>query len=593
MFGTTSRKELVEVNLGTRDADLVVRNATHVNVHTAELVEEDVAVLGDRIAVVGDVEHAVGEDTTVVDADGKYLTPGLVEGHLHSYHSYLNGTEFAKLLLQHGTTAVADGFYGQGIVAGVEGVEFAKEEIAATPVSMIFLVPALAHLQVTTAGIPWTETGLTMDDMHDMLAWEDCYGLEEPTYEPIVDLDEDYIDLFEETLRAKKVVTGHAALPTDRELSAYAAAGCSTDHEPTTKEGAHQRARWGMTVLSRHGTGLPNLLETVRPVTEEGVDARRFGTSGDVRLPGDLRDVGCIDENVRAAIAEGVDPVVAVQMATINTAEGLRVDQELGSVAPGKVAHLVLVDDLEAFEVDTVVAKGEVVVESGELVADVSQPDYPDWMRDTVDIGGSVAPETFVVEADGDEATVHTIFIPEDAALVSELGEATLDVVDGAVQPDPGRDVVKAAMLDRLEASGRTGVGFVEGFGLGRGALAMSYNAVRENVIVIGTNDDDMSVAVNRIAELNGGVVAARDGEVVSEVALPLFGLQSDQPADDAIESFAAMDAAIAEELDCDRPYPLFGLEFLLCPYPETPGIRICDYGLFDVGERAQLELFV
>ena len=166
-------------------------------------------------------------------------------------------------------------------------------------------------------------------------------------------------------------------------------------------------------------------------------------------------------------------------------------------------------------------------------------------------------------------------------------------MVDGAVQPAPHRDVVKAAMLDRLEASGRTGVGFVEGFGLGRGALAMSYNAVRENVIVVGTNDDDMSVAVNRIAELSGGVVAARDGEVVSEVALPLFGLQSDQPADVAIESFAAMDAAIAEELGCDRQYPLFGLEFLLCPYPETPGIRICDYGLFDVGEREPLELFV
>lgn len=593
MFNNTGRRELVPVALGDEPADTVVSGAKHVNVDSGEIVREGVAIKGGRIAAVGDIDYTIGDDTRVVDADGKYVAPGLIEGHLHSYHSYINGTEFARLLLRHGTTAVADGFYGQAIVSGVRGVDFCKEEIQRTPLKLVFLAPALAHLQMTPVGIPRTPTGLTMEEMEKMVEWDDCYGLEEPTYEPIIDLDDEYLDLFEKTIREDKVVTGHAALPTDRELTAYVASGASTDHEPTTKEGAWMRARRGMAVLSRHGTGLPNLLETVRPVTEDGIDARRFGASGDVRLPGDLLHRGCIDANVRAAIENGVDPVTAVQMATINTAEALRVDQELGSVAPGKVADLVLVDSLVSFDIETVIADGELVVEAGELVADVEQPDYPDWMRDTIDLAEPASPDDFVIEAEDETATVRTIEIPEGAALQTVKGEATLSVEEGDIKPDVERDIAKVAMLDRLEASGRKGVGFVNGFGLGAGALGFSYNAVRENVVVIGTNSADMSTTVNRIAELDGGVVATRDGDVRAEVPLPLFGLQSDQPVERAIEQFDVMDEAIREDLECDRENPLFGLEFLLCPYPETPGIRISDYGLYDIGDRERLDVIL
>lgn len=593
MFNNTGRRELVPVALGDEPADTVVSGAKHVNVDSGEIVREGVAIKGGRIAAVGDIDYTIGDDTRVVDADGKYVAPGLIEGHLHSYHSYINGTEFARLLLRHGTTAVADGFYGQAIVSGVRGVDFCKEEIQRTPLKLVFLAPALAHLQMTPVGIPRTPTGLTMEEMEEMVEWDDCYGLEEPTYEPIIDLDDEYLDLFEKTIREDKVVTGHAALPTDRELTAYVASGASTDHEPTTKEGAWMRARRGMAVLSRHGTGLPNLLETVRPVTEDGIDARRFGASGDVRLPGDLLHRGCIDANVRAAIENGVDPVTAVQMATINTAEALRVDQELGSVAPGKVADLVLVDSLVSFDIETVIADGELVVEAGELVADVEQPDYPDWMQDTIDLAEPASPDDFVIEAEDETATVRTIEIPEGAALQTVKGEATLSVEEGDIKPDVERDIAKVAMLDRLEASGRKGVGFVNGFGLGAGALGFSYNAVRENVVVIGTNSADMSTTVNRIAELDGGVVATRDGDVRAEVPLPLFGLQSDQPVERAIEQFDVMDEAIREDLECDRENPLFGLEFLLCPYPETPGIRISDYGLYDIGDRERLDVIL
>ncbi|MFB6129860.1 MAG: adenine deaminase C-terminal domain-containing protein [Salinigranum sp.] len=591
MYGETPRRDLVPVTLGDEPADIVVSGGTHVNVHSGELREEDVAIRGDRIAAVGDVEYAVGEETTVIDAEGKFVTPGLIEGHLHTYHSMFNGTDVARLLLEHGTTVVADGFYGPGNVAGLRGIEFAKAEIERTPLSLVFLVPTLSHTQMSIVGIPRTDTALSTEEVYELLDRRDCRGLEEPTYEPIVDLDEEYLDLFEATLDRDKVVTGHAAMPGERELQAYIAAGCSTEHEATTKDGAVSRARRGMYMLSRYGTGLPNLEETVRGVTETGQDSRRYGTSGDVRLPADLLENGCIDVNVRAAIENGVDPVEAVQMATLNTAEALRVDQDLGSVAPGKVADVVLVDDLADFSIDTVLSNGEVVVEDGEFVADLPSPDYPDWTRDTIRIGGAMSAADFVVEADGTEATVRTIELPE-AGLVTEAGEATLPVEDGAVRLPEGDPVVKAAMVDRLESTGRTGVAFVDGFGLDAGALGMSYNAIRENVIVAGVDDDDMAAVVNRIADLDGGVVAVKHGEPVAEIPLPIFGIQSDRPIETVVEQFAAFDDAL-DELGCTHPMPLFSLEFHLCPYPETPGVRITDHGLFHVGDREPLDLFV
>lgn len=591
MYGETPRKDLVPVALGEETADVVVRGGTHVNVHSGELVDEDLAIVGDRIAAVGDVSDAVGDDTEVIDAEGSYVTPGLIEGHLHTYHSMFNGTDVAKLLLQNGTTTVADGFYGPGNVAGLDGIEFAKQELERTPLNLIFLVPTLSHTQMEIVGIPRTDTALTTEQVYELLDRDDCRGLEEPTYEPIVDMNEEYLDLFEATLERDKVVTGHAAMPDDDELQAFVAAGCSTDHEATTKDGAVERVRRGMYMLSRYGTGLPNLEETVKGVTETGQDSRLYGTSGDVRLPADLAGNGCIDINVRSAIEQGVDPVAAIQMATLNTAEALRVDQELGSVAPGKVADIVLVDDLESFSVDRVIADGEVVVSDDEYVGDLEQPEYPEWVRDTINLGGKMESSDFAVEASGSDATVRTIELP-DGGLVTEVGERTLPVEDGTVRLPDDEPVVKAAMVDRIEGTGRTGIAVVDGFPLESGAIGMSYNAIRENVIVAGVDDDDMATAVNHIAEMDGGVVAIDDGDVVAEIPLPIFGIQSDRPVETVVDQFATFDDAL-DELGCGHPMPLFSLEFHLCPYPETPGVRITDHGMFHIGDREQLDLFV
>jgi adenine deaminase len=230
-FGTTPRRELLAPNLDDDVADLAIVNGRHVNVNSGEIVREDVAIEGDRIAYVGDVDHLVGEATEVIDAEGRYLTPGLIDAHIHSYHSYINGTAFARYMLGHGVTAYADGFYGQAVVGGLDAVELCKRELEATPLRLVFLVPCIAHHQQDEIDHPPANPAdrLTDDELFEMLSWDDCYGLEEPTPGPILTRDETYLDLFEATVDAGKVVTGHAAGLSTPDLNAYAAMGARTD----------------------------------------------------------------------------------------------------------------------------------------------------------------------------------------------------------------------------------------------------------------------------------------------------------------------------------------------------------------------------
>ncbi|KXB00037.1 hypothetical protein AKJ40_02000 [candidate division MSBL1 archaeon SCGC-AAA259M10] len=590
MFGDTSRKELVKVGIGEEAADLAVVGGKHVNVHSGEIIEEDVAIKGDRIAFVGDVDDVIDDSTEIINAEGKYITPGLIDGHQHSYHSYINGTEFAKLMLKHGTTAYADGFYGQGVVSGRKAIDYLKDEIEKTPLKLVFLVPTLVHLQNDELGIPSTPEKLSPEEMNEMLEWEDCHGLEEPPYLPILDLDDTYIDLFEKTLSLKKVVTGHGSGVSKAGLNAYVASGAATDHEVTNKEDAMEWSRRGMYLLSRWGSTAPDVIEISKAVSEEKFDNRNFAFCTDMQVVVDTAREGYIDRNVQVAIQNGVNPISAVQMGTLNTAHALRIDHELGSIIPGKVADIVLVEDLEEFEVDTVIASGEVVVENSELTFDLKIPDYPDWMKDTINLERPIKQEDLKVSSDKEEVTVRTVLI-EDGSIITEEGRATLEVENGAVQTSIEKDILKGVMIDRHEASGRIGKAFVKGYGLKNGAFGSSVNALRENIVSVGTNDMDIAKVANRISELNGGVVVVKNGEVIAEVPLPLFGLQSDDVSDKVIEKFEEVAKAL-NELGCGLTSPLTNLEFM-CACGEIPYIKISDYGLVDIEEREMIDLIV
>ena len=578
MIASMSRRELIDVAMGKTPADVIVEGGRLVNVATGEIYEADIAVKSDRIAAVGDVEYAKGADTRVIDASGRFVTPGLIEGHLHQYHSYLGVTEYVEALLSHGVTATADAFYGPGIVAGVDAVRFFKQAFERMPIRLIFLVPTLAWLQNRELGLTPTP-GIDAEDLFDILGWDGCYGLEEPPYLPVVEHYDEFLDLFDETLRQRKVITGHAAGITWRQLQAYAAVGVTTDHESVEVHDALAKARAGMTLLMRQGSGCFDVPEVVRTHTEFGIDPRRLAFCADLASPEKLMTEGTIDHAIRVAIAQGVSPVHAVQMATINTAEAFYGQRDFGVVAPGRFADLVLVSSLRDFTIDTVVFGGNEVFREGEFLIELPKTEYPDFLRDTVTLPQPVTADALDFTAAGgrDEVEVRVIGVTE-GSLETDERRARLPVVDGVVGADLDNDVLLLAMIDRFGKGTGIGVGFVQGFRLNDGAIASTANAVCENIVIVGTNTTDMAVAANHLATLGGGKVVVRSGEVVASVGLTICGLLTEEPMEEVMSKFDRAFAAIAE-LGCPLKNPFSQLEFCFA-CGEIGDIKLSDEGL-------------
>lgn len=559
-----SRQQLIDVALGDAPADVIVEGGRLVNVWTNEIHEADVAIRAGRVAAIGDVAYTKGDATRSIDAGGRFLTPGLLEGHLHQYHSYLGINAFAEAMLSHGVTCTADGFYGPGIIAGLDAVKFFKDAFEQLPMRLIFLVGTAAWLQNRDLGLTPTPQGIAFEDMLEMLSWEDCYGLEEPQPFPVLKQLPEYVTLLEECLRRRKVISGHASGLSHREIQAYVAAGAALDHESDSREDALFKARVGMGLLGREGSGCRDLSEVVRAYTEHGVDTQMFGFSSDVASAEKLRDEGTTDEAIRVAIHHGVPPVDAVRMGTLNTARFFHAEQDLGSIAPGRYADIVLVDDLVEFSIDAVLVGGEHVVKDGRYVAEIPPVEYPPSFYGTVRLPAPVTPEdlTFATpeHADGAELEVRVIGVT-DGTLVTDERRVTLPVIDGALHPRVADDVLLLAMIDRFGKGTGIGLGFAQGFGLQAGAFASTANAQCENIVIVGTNPHDMAIAANHVTQVGGGKAVVRDGEVIGEVGLPLLGLHAEGTLDDVMREFDAALAAIVQ-LGCKLASPFSQLEF-------------------------------
>jgi adenine deaminase len=585
------RREIVKVALGKEPADTAIVGGRIVNVHTLEILDGGVAIKGDRIAAVGDIDHTIGDGTRVIDAAGAFVTPGLVDGHLHMYHSYLGITEFVEAMLRHGVTATADGFYGQGIVGGPDAVRFFKDSFGSMPIRLIFLVPTLAYLQNRELGLT-PASGVSKDEMFEMLGWPGCYGLEEPPYLPISWEWEEFLDLFEATLDAGKVISGHASGITLNELQAYVGMGAATDHETVESLDGLMKVRAGMKLLMREGSGCTNVAELSRVRTEHGVDVSTLGFCADVASPEKLWRDGGVDQNIRVAIANGIDPAEAVRMASLSVAQTFRIDHDLGSVTAGRYADLLLVSDLPSFHIDTVLFGGRVVVERDDFTGELPAVTYPASFYDTVRLAKQVTGDDLRLRAPAgsERVTVRALEV-KDGTLVTRETLHELEVRDGIVQPDVERDVLQIAMVDRLGKGTGIGLGFVTGFGLRRGAFATSVNAVCENVLVVGTDADDMAFAVNELARVGGGKIVVADGEVLALVELPLLGLLSEDPTAVVTSKFERAFDQI-RQLGCGLASPFSQLEFSgACG--EIGDLKISDEGLARVNPPEKVDVIV
>ncbi|MCL6451299.1 MAG: amidohydrolase family protein [Acetobacteraceae bacterium] len=576
------RRELIDVALGKEPADLVVRGGRLVDVHTAEIYPGGVAVKGDRICAVGQVDYAIGPKTEVLDAGGRHITPGLIETHQHVAGSHLSMTEFVKAVMPHGTTAIATDFYEIAVVSGVRGVRFCLDELKRTPLKVLFVIPMPALYQ----NDPFGHTGsLGLDDMKAMLQWPDCYGLNEAFAPRVLDKDPWMLELLGLTWDMGKVVVGHASEFRGERLQAWlAAVGDTNDHECVSAEEALEKARLGIRILLREGSAAADVVRVSRAITELKADPRRFAFCTDEEDPRRLVRVGHLDHKIRLAVDAGVDPVVAVQMATINAAECYRVDRELGSLAPGKVADLLLVEDLKGFKVSHVVANGRVVARDGRFVADLQPPSYPDFMYRTVRLARPVRPEDFRIAAPpgAAQARVRVIEAREGDLITSE-GQAVLKAEGGWLEADTGQDVLKIAVFERHHATGKVGRGFIRGFGLKRGAIASTFNPHNEDLVVLGVTDREMALAANRTAELGGGFVVVEGDTVLAEFDLPQFGLLCPDPLDRAVAKLDAVYEA-AKGLGCGLRGPFTSLGFMCLPVI-IGNLKMCCEGLVNVWE--------
>ena len=565
-----SRAGAADVAMGKAPADVVVRNGRIVDVYTGRIVRADIAIAGDRIATVGDVRGRTGASTRELNCDGLYVLPGFVEPHLHIGSSQLSIERLAEVLVPRGTVAMSTCFYEPAIVSGVTAVEELVERSLGTGLDVL-LSPFGGALGQGDLGASKT----TLDDLWRLMAHDRTVELREWSF-PNAQFP-GMRELWEEGLRRKLVIGGHLEGLQGDLLQASCALGVCSDHETATAEEAFEKARAGVIVQAREGSAARDLVQVVRAITEHGADPACFAFSTDEQELDSLVRDGHMDHKMRLAVSEGVAPIDVVRMATLGGARSLGVERNYGAVAPGRVASIVLVNDLSDFHVQRVIAQGRVAGQDHRYVLEPSSTPYPEEWNKTVHLARPLTSDDFLLPGNG--GLLRVIGITPGSLITEELHEQ-VEVLDGRLAAGDG--LAKIAVADRHEGSGRIAVGLVRGLDLARGAVATTINPGMANLMVLGTDEDAMALAANRVAELDGGIVVARDGAVRAQVALPIFGMLSHEPLAQTVKACANVADSIREDLGCPHEGMLSCAGFACLP-SVIPNLKICDRGVVSV----------
>ena len=569
---------LLAVAGGKQPADLVVKGGKLVNVYSGEIYEGGVAVSNGRIAAVGDVDYAIGPDTKIIDAAGKYITPGFVDGHIHPESSSLSIRPFAEIVLQHGTTAIMTDLHEVGVVAGLEGIEAVLDEAADTDLKLYFVVPS--HVPFS----PNLETSggsFNTEIIKKALSRPDAVGLSECVGPYILAGFPELMNSMDAALGMGKSLQGHLPDMVGPALNVCMAAGVSTDHESLGAEDAVARLRSGCHLMMREGSAARNLEGCIKPILENHMDTSRVSIVTDDLHTCDAVDHGHLDEAVRTALKCGADFVTAIQMVTLNAARAFNLDMEIGGLAPGRRADINLTTGPEDFKVDTVIAGGKVVAEGGALKVHYPKAEHKPCLLNTAKLLRPITAESFQITVPKTAKTVTAKVMDTLPWIPITTGrDVELKVKDGVVQCDVDQDVLYIAQVERYAKNGNVGKAFMGGFHMNCGAIASSVGHDNHNIIVMGANHEDMAIAVNRVVELTGGQVVVKDGKVVAEVAYPVCGLLTDLSAEELADVKRGLNAAI-HDMGCPIAIPFMFLSFIcLAAIPE---FAVTDHGFIDV----------
>lgn len=567
----------IQAALGNRPADLVIENGQIVNVYTGEIYPGGVAISGDTIIAVGDVAYTVGADTQVLDAQGAYLTPGFIDGHIHPESTSLAIRPFAQIMLQHGVTTIFSDFHEVGVVAGLEGIEAILEEAKQTDLKVYFVVPS--HVPFS----PSLETSGGLFDeavIRKALARPDAVGLSECVCTYIQSCYPPLLTSMADTLQARGTLQGHLPATSGPALNACMAAGIYTDHESFSGADAIERLRAGCHAMLREGSVARNLTDCLQGILAQGLSLQRASIITDDLHTVDAVERGCLDDGVRTALKAGVSFVEAIQMVTLHAAQAFYLDGVTGGLAPGRRADILLTTGPEDFRVKKVIAGGKLVAENGVFLQPYPPAVHQELLLHTMRMKRPVVPEDFrfTVDERAKAVEVHVIDTLDWIPITNDR-HVVLPVKDGIVECDPQQDVLYVAQVERYGKNGNIGKAFMGGFHLRAGAIASSVGHDNHNIIVLGANHTDMALAVNQVAALEGGQVAVQDGRVLAQVAYPVLGLMSDLPAETLAAQKKALIQAI-QALGCPISMPFMFLSFL--SLAAGGGYAITDHGFID-----------
>ena len=564
-------------------------------VQTGEFVEKtDIAIKDGRIAYIGpDATHCIKKETKVIEAEGYYLVPGLLDAHLHVESGMLSVTEFVRAVIPHGTTGMFIDPHEIANVSGLEGVRLMVEEARQQPIHVWVQVPSCvpASPEFETSG-----ASLNPKEIAEALSWEGVIGLGEVMdYPGVANNDERMLLELTEARRAGKVIGGHyASLDLGKPFHGYVAGGAEDDHEGTTQEGAIERARQGMKVMIRYGSAWQDVIEQIKAITVSGLDPRHFLLCTDDSHAETLQLDGHMDRVIRHAIQEGLPPMTAIQMASINTAEHFGLSREIGMLAPGRWADVLLVENLNQFQADKVIVKGSVVAENGNLF--IKHPDisFPEWVLNSVHFKKELTANDFEIRVDEElvsdnKVSANVIGIVENQAVTHHI-KLTVNLQSDEVHADIDKDITKLALIERHLGTQKMQMSLVHGFGFTKPcAIATTVAHDSHQMLVIGTDDTCMAIAANRLHDAGGGQIVVKEGQVIGLVELPIAGLMSSESAPIVAEKATSVLNGF-KACGCTLNNP--NMQLSLLALVVIPELRLSERGLIDVNQMKILANF-
>jgi len=566
------KEEFVQAAIGEVPVDLLLKNGKLINVLSSRIVQVDVAIYKGYVVGFGDYKSK-----EVIDLKGKYIAPGFIEGHIHIESSMVTPERFALSVVPRGTTTVIADPHEIANVLGIDGIKYMVESAKIVPLNLFIMIPSC----VPATSMETSGAVLDHKTIEILLKEEWAIGLAEMMNFPgVIYRDKEVMA----KLKAAngKVIDGHAPMLRGKELSAYIGAGIRSDHETISLEEAQEKLDKGMFLMIREGSTAKNL-KTLFPVITKENNWRIMVVSDDLH-PEDIVEKGHLDYHISLLIKEGLDVITALKMVTINPATYFRL-YDLGAVAPGYRADMVILSDLENFTPTMVIKDGEKVAENGILLKSV-KPFKGEIPENSVFMG-TVTPDQFRIPAKSEKARVIEM-IP--GQIITKQKILPIKIEGDVALPDLDKDILKVAVIERHKETGNIGLGFVKGFGLKKGAIASSVAHDSHNIVIIGTNDMDMFYAAMELASQGGGLVAIEDGAVIDVLPLPIAGLMSDKPVETLKDQLKSLHKAV-REMGCSLPDPFMAMSFIALPV--IPELKITDKGIVDVNKFEIVELFV